>query len=161
MKNNERPLCVDLDGTLIRGSLMMESIKMVLRKSPTSVFSLAGWLFHGRAYFKSQLARRVALDPKTLTFNQPVLSFLQEQKKLGRKVVLATAANVSQAKQVAEELALFDEVIGSDDRINLKGPVKAMELETRYGPRGFDYLGNGRADVAVWKKSNRALIVSN
>ena len=48
----------------------------------------------------------------------------------------------------------------SDGRTNLVGHVKADVLVGRFGERGFDYVGNERRDLAVWKRARRAIGVN-
>jgi 4-hydroxybenzoate polyprenyltransferase len=57
------------------------------------------------------------------------------------------------ADGVARHLELFSEVHASDGQINLKGPAKADRLVERFGERGFDYLGDSRADEPIWTRA--------
>ena len=43
------PLCVDLDGTLVRSDLLVESLVKLLRTRPLFVLQLPLWLAGGRA----------------------------------------------------------------------------------------------------------------
>ena len=52
--HGKSPLCVDLDGTLIRTDLLWESLLALLKQRPLSIFQLPFWLLKGRAYFKHQ-----------------------------------------------------------------------------------------------------------
>ena len=54
-------MCVDLDGTLIRGNLVWECILALLKSKPGSLLLLPFWLVRGPAFVKHQLARRVVL----------------------------------------------------------------------------------------------------
>lgn len=47
-----RVIAVDLDGTLIRSDMLIESIFLFLRFNPLRVFELVLWLFKGKAHFK-------------------------------------------------------------------------------------------------------------
>jgi len=62
------------------------------------------------------------------------------------------------ANAVAKHVGLFDEVLASDGRRNLRGHHKLEALIERFGDRGFDTRGNSSVDLAVWKgtrESNR------
>ena len=50
------PLCVDLDGTLIKTDLLWESLLALLKQRPLSIFQLPFWLLKGRAHFKHEIA---------------------------------------------------------------------------------------------------------
>ncbi len=155
------PLIVDLDGTLIKTDLLWESLARLLRRNPFQLFPvLFWWTTRGRAFLKRQLAARVAVDPATLPFHQPFLAFLREQKKAGRKLVLATASDREMALPVASHVGLFDEVLGSDGRTNLRGANKLKVLTEKFGERGFDYAGNSAPDLDVWRGAREAIVVN-
>ncbi len=155
------PLCVDLDGTLIRTDLLWESLLALLKQSPLSIFQLPFWLLKGRAHFKHEIARRVTLDVTTLPYHQDLLEFLSDERESGRELALATASHVTFAQAVAAHLGLFDgRVYGSDARVNLKGARKVALLVERYGARRFAYAGNSTADLPVWAEANEAIVVN-
>ncbi|RYH68007.1 MAG: hypothetical protein EON54_03150 [Alcaligenaceae bacterium] len=55
-----RVIAVDLDGTLIRSDMLIESIFLFLRANPFAVFGLLVALFKGKASFKSRVTDAVA-----------------------------------------------------------------------------------------------------
>src|SRR5208337_3575267 len=64
------------------------------------------------------------------------------------------------AMPVANHVGLFDEVLGSDGRTNLRGANKLKLLTEKFGERGFDYAGNSSADLAVWRGAREAIVVN-
>ena len=158
--NNEIPLVVDLDGTLIRTDLLWESLVRLLRRNPISIFQILFWWTRGRALLKQKLAARVQIDPAALPYHEPFLKFLREQKSAGRKIILATASDLQMARPVADYTGLFDDVLGSDGKNNLRGPNKLKALVARFGERGFDYAGNSSPDLAVWRGAREAIVVN-
>jgi len=154
------PLCVDLDGTLVKTDLMWEYLARLLRRNPLMIFAVLWWWSRGRARLKQQLARRVKLDPATLPYHPEFLVWLRGQKAAGRRLVLATASDLQMALPVAAHVGLFDEVLGSDGRTNLRSGNKLKLLTEKFGVRGFDYAGNSKADYAVWRGSRRAVVVN-
>ncbi len=153
-------LCVDLDGTLIRTDLLHEALFMLLRMNPLFLFALPVWLLKGKAYLKSQIAKRVMPDVTALPYNENLLAWLKVQRARGRQTVLATASHQRYAEAVARHLKLFDEVEATDD-VNLSGQEKASRLCERFGEAKFDYVGNGAADVPVWNVARKAILVGN
>jgi apolipoprotein N-acyltransferase len=154
------PLVVDLDGTLIRTDLLWESLARLLRRNPFAIFQVLFWWVRGRARLKQQLARRVKIDPAALPFNEKFLGWLREQKKSGRKIVLATASDLQMAQPVADFTGIFDEVLASDGKSNLRSENKLRALTEKFGARGFDYAGNSSADFAVWRGAREAIVVN-
>src|ERR1022692_5057146 len=67
-------LCVDLDGTLIRGNVLWECVLALLTTRPITLLLLPFWLLSGRASLKRQLAARVRLNPARLNYRLQVLN---------------------------------------------------------------------------------------
>lgn len=153
------PLCVDLDGTIVRSDLLIEGFFALVAENPAAVFRVPVWLLHGKAFLKSEIARRTHLDVASLPYNERLLAYLREQHASGRRLVLATASPVEYAKQVADHLGIFSDVMATDGAVNLSGKRKAEALEQRFGESGFDYAANGSTDLAVWQRTRRALLV--
>lgn len=151
-------LCVDLDGTLVRSDMLYESLLALLRRNPLYFFVLPLWLARGKANLKYQIARRVRLDPALLPYDARVLAMLRETRQRPR--VLCTAADRTLAESVASHLALFDEVIASDGRVNLKGAAKAHALLQRFEGSHFDYVGNASVDLGIWRHARQGWVVN-
>jgi 4-hydroxybenzoate polyprenyltransferase len=154
-----RPLVVDLDGTLIRTDLLVESASQFLIQHPFQFFKPLLWLMRGKTVLKTELAQRVSLDVSSLPYNPEVLAWLQVQKREGRRLVLATASHRVLADQVAQHLHLFDEVLATEGDTNLKATAKTDALVARFGEGGYDYLGNDWPDLKVWAKAHTAHLV--
>ncbi len=153
-------LCVDLDGTLIRGNLLWECVLVLLKTHPITLLLLPFWLLSGRASLKRHVAARTNLDPARLPYRQQVLDLIQQEKATGRRIALVTAADRALAEAIASYLGLFDEVHASDGKLNLKGANKAAFLAQRFAQTGFDYVGDSAADVDVWRSARGAYVVS-
>lgn len=154
------PLAVDLDGTLVKTDLLLESLIALLKQKPWRLFQLPAWLLKGRASFKQRVAAEVALDVSTLPYRTELLEFLRAERAQGRRLVLATAADGQIARKVADHLGLFDLVLSSDGAVNLADEVKRDRLVGEFGESGFDYAGNGRADLPVWAAARKVILVN-
>jgi len=152
-------LCVDLDGTLIRGNVLWECVLVLLKTHPITLLLLPFWLLAGRASLKRKLAARIQLDPARLPYRQPVLDLLQKEKTIGRRIALVTAADRELAETISSYLGLFDEVHASDGQLNLKGANKAAFLAQHFAQTGFEYVGDSAADVEVWRNARAAYVV--
>jgi apolipoprotein N-acyltransferase len=157
---NQIPLVVDLDGTLIKSDLLWEHLARLLRRNPFQIFQVLFWWMRGRALLKQKLAARVKIDPTTLPYHEKFLAWLREQKSAGRKIILATASDLQMALPVANHAGLFDEVLGSDGKTNLRSENKLKALIAKFGERGFDYAGNSSADFVVWRGAREAIVVN-
>lgn len=153
-----RPLCVDLDGTLLRGDLLYESFLRMLARQPWKLLVVPFWLMRGKAHLKRQLASYGAGNPATLPYDPRVLDLVRNSSDRTR--VLCTASDAELVMPIARHLGVFDDVICSDGRTNLAGHRKAELLVRQFGERGFDYMGNSRVDLAIWKHAHSAWVVN-
>ncbi len=153
------PLAVDLDGTLVQTDLLFVSVSKMLRRSPWLLAPMTVWLLAGRAGFKHKIAQRTDLDITQLPYHRGLLQFLHQQHDRGRTLVLATASHRKYAHQVADYLGIFHHVLASDQNFNLKAANKARALRELFGHSDFDYVGDSRADLAVWAECAGALLV--
>jgi len=151
-------LVVDLDGTLIHTDTLYESAIWCLFHNGVELRNaLDAFRRGGIAAMKEALANAYDLDPKHLPYNQSVLEFLEEKRNAGYKLVLATGANHTIATAIAEHLQLFDDVLASSSNRNNTSLEKINSIKAKY--RSFDYVGNSRADVSVWKESRYGYVV--
>lgn len=155
-----RPICVDLDGSLVATDTLWESIFLLLRKNPLFLFILPWWVLRGKVYFKQKIAQYTTLDAATLPYRETVLNFLRQQREYGRKLILVTAANEKIAHAVAEYLQLFDEVIGTHSQTNLKGLAKLAWLNQRFGQGNYDYIGDAESDLPILQAAHTGYLVA-
>ena len=151
-------LVLDLDGTLLQTNVLAEYALVFLKRHPFQFFRLFFWLLRGRAYLKQELARYVPLDATMLPVNQSVVDYAVGEKRKGRRIYLATAADQSIAVAVASRYAFFDGVLASDGVTNLKGGRKA-ELIEQMLETSFSYAGDSRADFPVWARACEVVII--
>ena len=153
------PLCVDLDGTLVRTDLLVESALSLLRRNPFYALRFGVWLLRGKAALKREIAERSEVNVTLLPYEPRVVDWLRGDAAQRRRV-LCTASDRRLAAAVAAHIGGFDEVLASDGERNLAGANKAETLRARFGERGFDYAGNAAADLAVWRHARHAIVVN-
>ena len=152
------PLCVDLDGTLIRTDVLVEGAIALLGQ--LRVVTLVRGLARGPAALKAAVAAASPVDPALLPYNEPLLDYIEAERAKGRRIVLATAAAEATARGVAAHMNLFDEVFASTAECNLKGEAKAAALVERFGVKGFVYAGDSSVDLPVWRQAAAAVLVN-
>jgi 4-hydroxybenzoate polyprenyltransferase len=153
------PLVVDLDGTLLRTDLLLESALCLIKQKPWLALLMPFWLLKGRAYLKRRLFRLIRIDVSLLPLHDEVLAWLRDEKMRGRRLILATASDSEQARAVVEPLRLFETVLGSDGQRNLKGRRKLKAIREVCGEQ-FDYIGNSMADLHIWKGCRQSVLVN-
>ncbi len=155
------PLVVDMDGTLLRCDTLHEALVARISAEPLALARLLGWLRLDRADFKRRIADEIVVDPEHLPLNGDVVAEIEAARAEGRRIALVSASDARQVEAVARHVGLFDEWHGTPpdgSGENLKGAAKARFLTARY-PQGFDYIGDSRADLAVWQAARRAITV--
>jgi 4-hydroxybenzoate polyprenyltransferase len=156
--SDHRPLVVDLDGSLVRTDTLIECVVAAL-PHPLRLARALFALHRGKAAFKAALAELAAPDAALLPYNRELLTFLRDEQKRGRPLILATAADRRIAVAVAEHLDLFDVVLASDGVINLTGPAKLAAIKAALTERDFAYVGNEHRDLSVWREAAAAITV--
>ncbi|MDR7147411.1 UbiA family prenyltransferase [Rhizobium sp. BE258] len=153
-------LVVDLDGTLVRSDLFLESIFDSIARNGWRALLPSNSAIGSRAGLKAHFAGLSQIDYARLPFSEQVLASIVAAKDQGRKVYLATAANRQHAEAVAAQMPLLlDGIFASDEAINLKGQRKADALIAAFGRNGFDYIGNSGDDFHIWPHARTALSI--
>ncbi len=150
-------ICVDLDGTLVRTDLLLETFLAAVRKNPLVLFFAILWLYRGKAVLKENLAAAVDLNPALLPYNEPLIEYLKARKESGAKLYLTTASTQRVAQKIADHLGIFDAVLASDGSSNLKGERKRQAIEELLHGQPYLYAGDGKADLPVWRGSAGAI----
>jgi 4-hydroxybenzoate polyprenyltransferase len=128
-----------------------------------TLLRLPGLLLRGRATMKRALAHQVRPDVHVLPYRQEFLDFIRQERRAGRRVVLATASDRLYAESVADAVDLFDDVLASDGHTNLKGANKLIAIQEycrRHGYSEFAYAGDALADVPIWRAAAEAHVVA-
>jgi len=153
-------LVCDLDESLIKTDCLFEQWVSLVKTHPLLFLKSFYWLFKGRVYFKSQIARYAPLDVESLLYRDSVVQLLREFKKSRQsQVILASASPQLWVNQVARHLGLFDHVLASDDQINLKGQEKLRAIQSKIGNQPFGYIGDSPSDLVIWRDAAEVIAV--
>ena len=150
MFENVKHVVVDLDGTLVRTDLFVESILRYLKGNPFKIINLIRWLMAGRAFAKQKVAEHVEIEAEFLPYEEGLIEYLKELKAAGKELILATASHRKYADQVAAHLGIFDRVMATEDNHNLKGQNKLAAIRELIGDADFAYAGDSAADTPIW-----------
>src|SRR5690554_2685444 len=93
-----RPICIDLDGTLIRSDLSYELLLKLLLQNPLEIFKILP-LISKKSALKAYLAEKFEVEPQHLPYNEAVLKFLEQNKD--RPHILVTGSHEKFAKAIA------------------------------------------------------------
>jgi 4-hydroxybenzoate polyprenyltransferase/phosphoserine phosphatase len=151
-------LIVDLDGTILRSDMLLETFWSAFSKDLRTPMRAGAALLKGKAVLKRYLADASSVDVTSLPYDEDVLAYVRNWREGGGKVVLVTATDQKLAQEIASYLGIFDGVHGSDGETNLKSENKAAFIRERYGD--FAYIGDSSADIPVWSAATKAITVN-
>ncbi len=144
--NCELPVVVDVDDTLLKTDLLLESFWAALGRHPLAC--LKAVFRGGRAALKARLAALAALDMALLPRRAAVENCINEAQGV---VILASGSDISLVEALSAEIGLKSAPMGSDGKTNLTGAKKAEALVARFGAGGFTYVGDSAKDIPVWQ----------
>lgn len=154
------PLVCDLDDTLIKTDTLWEGVCSMLHSRPSALLGALLRLREGRLAFKEYVSPYTLETIAHLPINQPVFDYCAQAIQQGRKLYLATASPRAVAEALAARLGgslPFERIFASEGCINLSGEAKATLLLREF-PDGFDYIGDSRTDVPVWRAARKAIV---
>ena len=154
------PLCVDLDGTLVKSDTLTDSLLVLLRSAPLKALQLPAQVLKGKAAFKAFVTDAVSLDVAHLPYNRELLHYLQAERAKGRDIYLATGADIRLAQRVADHLGIFTGVLGSDGTTNLTGRNQLDRLRAQLPTESFDYIGNDTPDLPLLAHSAEPMVAN-
>jgi len=161
MEEGVRIIYVGMDQALVRIDLMRERVLIAALRNPLLLIRAIVWLLQGgKARVKIEIANRATLDVAHLPYNQELLSFLDEERAAGLRLVLVTAVPYEWAASISRHLGLFDAVLATDETSgNLSGERKLDAiLEDAYG-RAFGYAGDASGDLPILEASQLPIMV--
>ncbi len=154
------PLFVDVDGTLTRADISIESFVAYARQGFSHMLRLLLWLVSGRALAKTMVARERRIEAARLPYRQEVLDLIRAAQAEGRPIILASASHWSNIRRIARHLGLDEAIIGTRGRANRKSGAKLAAIRGAIGDgASFDYIGDSRADICLWKEARQGWTV--
>jgi 4-hydroxybenzoate polyprenyltransferase len=161
MKKNNIPIVCDLDGTLIKSDLFIESLLIYIKLNFYHIFIAIYKLITQRIAFKNYITHSFKPNAKNIPFNTELISWLKKQKQEGREIYLVTGSTKSSVALIKSKLTIFSNIYNSSQNQNLVGSEKAKFLIEKFGREKFDYIGNSITDFKVWKYAREKILVNN
>lgn len=153
------PLCVDLDGTLVKSDTLVDSLVVLARTRPALLLALPAQVIRGKAAFKAFVTSHIMLDVAHLPYNHALLEFLRSERGRGRGLYLVTGADIHLAEKVAEHLGIFSGVLASDGHVNLTGTRKLDRLRAEFSG-AYAYIGNDTPDLPLLTHAAESMVAN-
>jgi 4-hydroxybenzoate polyprenyltransferase len=158
--DDELPLAVDLDGTLVSTDTLHEGMISSLKAKPHHAMGMRKSRPWAKAALKPVVASHIGFDASLLPYNSDLLAYLRAAKQAGRRIGLFTAAHQSIADCIAAHLGLFDVVRGSEDIPNLSSRAKIAAIRDAFGAR-FAYAGDAAVDRPIFDAAESVILVGS
>lgn len=159
---NKKILAVDLDNTLIKTDMSFETLVFVIKNNPLLILKvLYIFILKGKSFAKKYLFENSNIDINDFKINPDIIDFIKKNKKKYIKVILISGSRHEIVRKFYDHTDIFDEYHGSDDNINLVGANKINFINSNYNKITFDYIGDSKKDIPIWKHCGHALIVSS
>lgn len=153
-----RPLVVDLDGTLIKADLTFERLRKAAL-SPRSYKGLVDPLPPNKLALKLRLEESHDLSAASLPVNGDVLDLISRRHSEGGEIHLVSGSPQKSVEALSAMFPQISSATGSRDGVNLTGSQKLTYLRNRF-PDGFDYVGDSKADIKIWREAAGAFTVT-
>ena len=159
---NKKILAVDLDNTLIKTDMSFETLVFVIKNNPLLILKvLYIFILKGKSFAKKYFFENSNIDINDFKINPDIIDFIKKNKKKYIKVILISGSRHEIVRKFYDHTDIFDEYHGSDDNINLVGANKINFINSNYNKITFDYIGDSKKDIPIWKHCGHALIVSS
>lgn len=156
----QRPLVVDLDGTLFLGDSAWENLRIVALRKPFKIPELLARSLQGRAALKCWLYEEGKEEEICPAMRAEVVKAVRLAKTKGRPVHLVSGAPQGLVDDTAQRLGLNLRAghWGSRPGANLTYAKKPF-LVKRFGRSGFDYLGDRDVDLPIFADAKGGAVV--
>lgn len=152
------PLYVDLEGGLLRTSLLLETLLAAIRHRPHIILALPFWALRGREHLQARLSAIARPSAVNMPCHDRLLEQLKAQHAEGRKVVLVTR-DPQFAMDFAGHTGLPDSTLVIDAATAASGTARARLIATE--ARGeFAYAGRLARDLPVWDAARSGILVA-
>ena len=159
--NENRILFVDLDGTLIKEDLSDLAFVNSLKTNPLMlIFYIIVFLFKGKSYLKEKISKNYIVPIEKLNFNNAALDYIKDVKNRHRVVYLISGSHQLLVDQIDRHLRIFFESFGTNINFNMVGENKVKFINNELKILEFDYLGNSKQDLPIWKYTKKIIFTN-
>jgi phosphoserine phosphatase len=151
---------IDFDGTFLKNDYFKESFYKKVIENP--FYLLNHFLIKRKNLLSLKFELLKDFSPEyeiELLINPEVKKWILENKHRYSKLILVSASPDFFVHKILSQVDCFDEVYGSTE-VNLQGLQKLEFIKAKLGT-DFDYLGDSKADIPIFRNSQNAFKVTN
>lgn len=150
------PLYVDLEGALLRTSVLLETLLAAIRLRPYILFLLPLWALRGGNHLRQKLADIARPTVENIPCHTGLLEYLKNQHAAGRKIVLVTR-DQRFAADLAAQTGLPDAILALDTAA-AADPARARRIASDAGG-AFAYASRQGRDPSTWQAAQSGVVI--
>lgn len=151
----KRNIVCDLDGTLVKNDITLESLILFIKKDIFNFVWLLFWACRGRSYVKSKVAKIIDLEIRDFLFDPDILAYLETEYQKGNDIFIFSGSNQKYIDQISQEIGFIKDAQGSTKNSNLTGKHKLAALKSKF--KDFHYIGNEKKDLEIWDHAQKVI----
>jgi hypothetical protein len=160
MLNKNKYCIIDFDGTFLKNDFFEEIFFKTLILNPMYLIIHFFIKRKGILELKNNLLKNYFIHYDiNFLINKIVLQWINDNKSTYKKLILVSATPDFFVKRILKNISCFDEIYGSINT-NLKGDEKLNFIINNLN-NSFDYVGNSKDDIPIFKKASIALKITN
>jgi 4-hydroxybenzoate polyprenyltransferase len=153
------PLVVDVEGALVKTSLLQEKIMQFLARTPLEAWRLLPWIVQGRLSLRRNLDVQVSLQGNTIPLRSETMASIRKAQSQGREIYLASTADRVLVQQLADAIGgISGSILMPPDLRN--GDSWNDRLNTAFGICGYDYIGGRPQNLVACRSARQVFAVS-
>ena len=154
-------LAVDLDHTLINTDMVFLGLKYLIRhKVYLLPILIIIFLLKGKPSSKKYLYDNTSISIEDLPYNNSIINFINKNKQKYTHIILISGSYYKYVESIADYLNIFDSFKGTSITINMISSNKTTYLRNNFNNFIFDYIGDSKKDIPIWKESRKAFVVN-
>ena len=159
--NDRVPLCVNCEHALLKTNLFQEAVFLYVRRHPLNIFLLPIWLLRNKSSLIQKMSQDLQINWRTVPLWERVVERVRAALNDGRRVIFLTAMPQPWSQMLSKEFAGSEVILQSGASGSGPHATAASSLIELFGLKGFDYIGDGRSDLAVCESARRVLLVTS
>jgi 4-hydroxybenzoate polyprenyltransferase len=154
------PLVVDVEGALVKTSLLQEKVMQFLARTPLDAWRLLLWFAQGRPSIERNLDAQIPLQGSLIPLRSETVTSIRTAQSQGRQIFLVSTANHDLVQQIAESVGGISGSFIIASESHGKGENKSARLNAEFGMGCYDYIGVRLEDVVVGQSARQVFAVS-
>ena len=155
MKQDSKILIVDLEGTLIKSEIFLETFWYAFKKDFLIPFKVLFAFTKGKSFLKKYLFNLAQIDYTTLPFNNVIIEYLKNHYSKGYEVYFLSSYSEKIAQSIVQHINISSEEKKSSLEIEYK--ILSRKNFKNLHLQNYIYIGDETKDKNIWENANKSI----